>query len=233
MEIQSHRGNAVGFVENTLEAFQNIISKGVASIESDVRFTKDKVLVLHHDGELGRVFEGVEQVKNLTYLELQGRKNLILPDKKAHIPSLSDVLDLCKLSGCKINIEFKLEEYQNYQSLVKAVLAMVNEKDMTNLVYYSSFHFPALTYLRTLEKRDCFWLLEQMIPGLADYLPAIDFQGFHMDIKVWRHLPENIKNDLKNAGIVRLWTVNDKTDIELARKDGIDTIITDQALELI
>jgi glycerophosphoryl diester phosphodiesterase len=55
MKIIGHRGAAGLALENTLESIRSAVSAGVDAIEIDVRLTKDKHLVLSHDGHTKRV----------------------------------------------------------------------------------------------------------------------------------------------------------------------------------
>lgn len=48
IEIISHRGRAVGFVDNTLPAFENAMALGASGFECDVRFTKDREPIVVH-----------------------------------------------------------------------------------------------------------------------------------------------------------------------------------------
>jgi glycerophosphoryl diester phosphodiesterase len=73
--IQSHRGAGVLAPENTLEAFELGWKMGTYP-ESDLRTTKDGVIVAFHDEDFSRVVKGVTEdlkkkgVKDLTFAEL-------------------------------------------------------------------------------------------------------------------------------------------------------------------
>ena len=68
----AHRGyhnNKKGIPENSVLAFKKAIDNNYL-IELDVRLTKDKKLVVFHDGNLKRVCGVNKSVKDLTYKEL-------------------------------------------------------------------------------------------------------------------------------------------------------------------
>ena len=73
--IQSHRGAGILAPENTLEAFELGWKMGTVP-ESDLRTTKDGVIVAFHDNDFSRVVKGVSEelkkkgVKDLTFAEL-------------------------------------------------------------------------------------------------------------------------------------------------------------------
>lgn len=86
----AHRGifNNQTIFENSMTAFKKALEQGVG-IELDVRMTKDKVLIVHHDANLMRLFQTNLNIKDLTYVALGQFK---FDDEP--IPTLKDVLDL-------------------------------------------------------------------------------------------------------------------------------------------
>lgn len=52
--ILAHRGGAHEFEENTMEGFEACYERGIRGFETDIRMTKDGVLVLLHDDSLDR-----------------------------------------------------------------------------------------------------------------------------------------------------------------------------------
>eukprot|EP01112_Ceratiomyxa_fruticulosa_P024169 TRINITY_DN968_c0_g1_i7.p1 TRINITY_DN968_c0_g1~~TRINITY_DN968_c0_g1_i7.p1 ORF type:complete len:407 (-),score=66.49 TRINITY_DN968_c0_g1_i7:33-1253(-) len=69
--ILSHRGSRLLNPENTILAFKNSLWIGADVIETDVRITKDKKLVIFHDDAVDRVTNGKGLVKNLTFDEIR------------------------------------------------------------------------------------------------------------------------------------------------------------------
>jgi len=68
--IVAHRGNAMEYPENTLEALASAVSLGVHHLEFDVQLTGDLVPVLMHDPDLARVAGRPEGVHELTWATL-------------------------------------------------------------------------------------------------------------------------------------------------------------------
>lgn len=54
----AHRGGAGEHPENSYSAFKNAVDLGYAFIETDVRCTRDDVIMVHHDPTLGRTLSG-------------------------------------------------------------------------------------------------------------------------------------------------------------------------------
>ncbi len=86
----AHRGLHGEFPENTLPAFVAAERCGYA-IETDVRFTKDKVLVVFHDDTLARLAGDERRVEECTLSEL---KEVKIGGEK--IPTLAEMLHAVK-----------------------------------------------------------------------------------------------------------------------------------------
>ncbi len=68
----AHRGSCVRAPENTLAAFRQAIAEGADLLETDLRLTKDGVLVCVHDATLERTGGDDRAVSSLTFVELKG-----------------------------------------------------------------------------------------------------------------------------------------------------------------
>ncbi len=69
--LVAHRGLAPGLPENTLAAFQDVVSRGVRVIEVDLRGTADGEVVVMHDETVDRTTDGVGDVTTLTLAEVK------------------------------------------------------------------------------------------------------------------------------------------------------------------
>ncbi|MEW6213224.1 MAG: glycerophosphodiester phosphodiesterase family protein, partial [Acidobacteriota bacterium] len=76
--VIAHRGGAKETTENTIAAFQRALRLGANGVETDVRLTRDGVVVIYHDERFGRV-EGLAPaqrtrlVADMTYKELSAQ----------------------------------------------------------------------------------------------------------------------------------------------------------------
>lgn len=97
--VSGHRGGREkGFPENSIEGFENVLSKMPAFFEIDPRLTKDGIIVLMHDATLDRTTTGKGKVADYTWAELQ---DLYLKDNDGNptsykIPLLEDVIKWSK-----------------------------------------------------------------------------------------------------------------------------------------
>ncbi len=96
--IAAHRGDWHWAPENSIQAFQNCMDRGIDILEVDVRLTKDKVPVIIHDLTLDRTSTGQGLVANLTLSqlkELRLRSALeVVTDER--IPTLEEVAELAR-----------------------------------------------------------------------------------------------------------------------------------------
>lgn len=105
-----HRGASDFAPENTLEAFAAAMDRGGDGCEIDIHCSRDGVLYLHHDDELGRVFQGDGAIKGLTYFELLQyplTKVQGTADKGTRIPTLAALLTLARQRAMLLHLDIK------------------------------------------------------------------------------------------------------------------------------
>ncbi|MEW6130394.1 MAG: glycerophosphodiester phosphodiesterase [Acidobacteriota bacterium] len=126
--IIAHRGGARESTENTIEAFQRAARIGADGIETDLRLTRDGVVVIYHDEIFGRV-EGLPKpqqtrpVADMTYPELRASPLTPVGDDAGnrHVPTLEDVL--AKIKTGLLNIELK--RGANFDKLVDKTIEIL------------------------------------------------------------------------------------------------------------
>ncbi|MCY3621052.1 MAG: glycerophosphodiester phosphodiesterase family protein [Gammaproteobacteria bacterium] len=84
----AHRGGGAERPENTMAAFENAVTLGYRCVETDVRATRDRVVVVYHDEDLDRLTSetgplGVRDWRDLKSVRVDGAEP---------IPRLEDVL---------------------------------------------------------------------------------------------------------------------------------------------
>lgn len=138
----AHRGyhnNKKGIPENSVLAFKKAIDNNYL-IELDVRLTKDKKLVVFHDGNLKRVCGVNKSVKDLTYKELL-KYNLF--DTTQKVPLFSDVI---KLVNGRVPILIETKYHNRYGVLEKI---LINElSNYKGLYAIQSFYPMSLLWLK-------------------------------------------------------------------------------------
>lgn len=109
--VSGHRGERVGGAENTMAAFRKVVSEGVDMVETDVRMTRDRQLILMHDERVDRTTDGSGMVAQMTFEEIRRLNAAVLSGGKTpHEPpaSLAELLDFAlEHPGLQLIIEFK------------------------------------------------------------------------------------------------------------------------------
>jgi len=133
--VTSHRGTHIQYPENSLAAMQEAIRIGVDIIETDVRETKDGVLVCLHDEKVDRTTTGKGKVEDMTFAELQ-QYFLVFNGKPTQekVPTFQQVLALVK-GKIMLDIDYKEEGERAAIATTKQLRAMKMEKQCLFFVY--------------------------------------------------------------------------------------------------
>ena len=119
--VSGHRGGReVGFPENSIEGFQNVLNQVPSFFEIDPRLTKDSVIVLMHDATLERTTNSTGKLSDYTWEELQSVR---LKDSEgrvtsAKIPTLEEVIIWSK-GKTVINLDKKDVPFHKIVSIIK------------------------------------------------------------------------------------------------------------------
>jgi len=132
----AHRGASEYYPENTLSSFYAGVTMGATGIETDVRMTKDGVLVLFHDDTLERVTGQTGAVSDYTYAELReflvhNRTN----DRWDRITTLEQFLHCFGWRDLTFAIELKQDFVE------KETIDLLNKYSMREKTILTSFHF--------------------------------------------------------------------------------------------
>jgi glycerophosphoryl diester phosphodiesterase len=134
--IFMHRGMAQYAAENSKEGFQKTLQAGFNAVETDIRLTRDKQLIICHDDNGKRLLGISDSLKNLTLEELQ--QYPILYKKQAtenHILKLEDAIVQFKDSlffyldikeKNKLMGDSLVALFERYQLYDKALVASTN-----------------------------------------------------------------------------------------------------------
>lgn len=93
-QLIAHRGGVVDSTaaENSLQALEKAVKQGYYMVETDLRLTKDSMLVTYHDANLKRTFGVDASVESSTWKELS-----MLENKKGYkMLAFEDVLRFCE-----------------------------------------------------------------------------------------------------------------------------------------
>ena len=111
--IEAHRGVSEGQKNhNTKEAILDSIHKEIEAFETDVWLTKDKKVILSHDGKIG-----FTKFNDITWQELQEKQEILEKDK---IPLLEDIMNITK-GKIFMNLEIKDENDEIWEKIQELI----------------------------------------------------------------------------------------------------------------
>jgi len=149
--IVAHRGASASAPENTLAAFQRAIDDGADAIELDVRFSKDRELMVFHDSRLEGKSSGLGYARDATRDELsslrivQGRGRRVTRET---IPTLSEVFELCG-GRVGLNVEIKTDRTGRREAeIVDRCCALIKKYNLKRSVLVTSFHHRFIKHLK-------------------------------------------------------------------------------------
>ncbi len=222
-KIVAHRGywDCAGSAQNSITSLKLADKIGCYGSEFDVHLTKDNVIVVHHDPNVGKIDIQTSDFKALKKERLQNGEK---------IPTLEQYLDAGKQLGCKLVLEIKKQKVQSHEdSLVRETVAMVKSKGLLDRMVWISFSGRACE------------LLHQLLPDAhiqylnGDWDPktvkAKGLSGIDYEQKVMALHPEWIKECHDLGLVVNVWTVNDLNTINQFIKAGVDFITTNAPVE--
>ncbi len=138
----AHRGYSSDYPENTELAFEMAIRAGAEFVETDLRLTRDQIIVCSHDKDLSRIAGCDERIADLTLAELK----MIDVGAKKGIPTLDEVLSLTAgRVGLLLDVKVETPEMAT-----RIVLALANATPHPKLVF-GVRHLEQLAALRACD----------------------------------------------------------------------------------
>jgi glycerophosphoryl diester phosphodiesterase len=223
--VIAHRGARDIAPENTIKACQLAIESGAQGLELDIRPYSTGELVLYHDAFLYNQFKKYKRVANVN---LEYLKTMEFKAKQykysANINTLKEFFEEFK-HKVPINLEAKVF-LQNKKAFAKEIIKMVEDFNMTDQIWISSFnpHFLKVfkshtTKIRTgLLFRHLFFLFKSM-----DLILQSDAWHPHFSLLT----DGMIKSAKKMNKEIHLWTIKNKSDIENLPIEHVSGLITD------
>lgn len=227
VEIVAHRGSSGKFPENTMRAFIEAAKTQVDGIEMDVRFTKDKELVVIHDETVDRTTDGRGKVSEYTLRDLKklnAAANYPQYDKE-EILTLKEYLEWASKTKLTLYIELKYSKdtYHEYES---DVLALLNKYDIKDQLIISSFNPQGLKKLAELAPELKLGLLySKKIKQPDKYIKELGIDYLHPSKKITDK--KLVKLALKHKIPIRVYTLNSEKEIKKYLKMNCSAIITD------
>jgi len=176
--VCAHRGVLAFMPENTLPSLAAAAAMGADEIEFDLRCTKDGVIVCIHDDTIDRVSDGTGYIWDMTYEEVLqydfgGKRGNQYKGLK--IPTFEQILQF--FAGRVImNIELKAMRPEDPypEEIIKKIVAMIEQYECTESVYFMSLDFRAFPVLQKVAPHIA------RVPG-SGYNPGLDLVQAALD----------------------------------------------------
>jgi glycerophosphoryl diester phosphodiesterase len=219
--VFAHRGGAGLAPENTLAAFDNGLALGADGIELDVRFSRDGVVMVHHDRALDRTTTLTGPIGARHADELRA----------ACVPTLAEVLD--RYRDARVIVELKI----NHPDMAAAAVREIQRADAVDRVCVGSFGRRVLRAVRSLVPAIATSAAREEV-RLALYRswcrwPVLRTAYRGYQIPEWagrtRVVSPRFVADAHRAGLfVQVWTVDTPADARRLLGWGVDALITDR-----
>ncbi len=228
--IISHRGASKEAPENTLPAFEKAFAEGADGVETDVRTTKDGVLVVMHDSTVDRTTNGKGAVNSLTLAEL---KALDAGVKKGpeyagtKVPTLEEVADLVLPKGL-LFLDLKQE------GMGRQLAALLKSKPHSDRVIFNCWtdtqvkevleYWPGAHIIRlgsAPQEVSDEWFAKQRALGVEGF----SFEDYSIS-------PRFLAAAKRQFMPVFAWTVDDEGRMEINLLRGVWGILTDEPAKL-
>lgn len=230
MKIYAHRGNKSEFPENSLLAFRSAIELGVDGIECDVHVSADGQAIIIHDETIDRTTTGKGEIIKMFLEEIKAvklkRADETISDET--IPTLNEMLeefDRLAFTG-DLNIELKTDQHE-YAGIELLVKQLVDAKPRSYRIIYSSFNWRSIERMAALQPNaQLALLIAEPLLSYQNYIPSLKPAALHVDFKLVDKLDKVYSDSLP----LRLWTVNEKEDIEKwlkAKESNVEVLMTD------
>jgi len=150
LSVAGHRGDCYNYYENTMLAFEKAIEGGADMIETDVRLTKDNILIIMHDERVDRTTDGRGMVSDMLYEDIA---KLNAGDKLDYenVPTFNYFMEWASFKNIFVNIEIK--EYYSKENeercikCIEGVIDIIEKYKMTDKIVINSFDAWVLEYV--------------------------------------------------------------------------------------
>jgi glycerophosphoryl diester phosphodiesterase len=221
MIVIAHRGASAYAPENTEAAFDLGIAMGADAIETDLRATRDGVIVLLHDARVDRTTDGSGLLNELSWAAVQSldagsRKHARFFGQR--IPTLASFLDRYGRI-CPLYLEIKAP------GIEEAALALVRERNLLDRVVFTSFNLEWVAKVASLAPVRTCWLVNDWTEAESSLAKTGGLYEVSINI---RRVDSDLVEKVRSAGLgVRAWGLKDDDLMRQAVAAGVDGVTID------
>ena len=142
-EIAAHRGGALLWPENSLQAFRAALALPCEQVEFDVHLSADGQVVVMHDATLDRMTDASGPVRDRTTAEIAAVR--VKGTGGERVPMLADVVAMTKAAGRVLRLEIKSDRAKRpYPGILAACLRDLDAAGMRARTTVMSFEAATL-----------------------------------------------------------------------------------------
>jgi glycerophosphoryl diester phosphodiesterase len=239
----AHRGGALLWPENTLEAFENVVALGFRYIETDLHMTKDGAIVCFHDSTLDRTTDGRGRLCDHTLAELRALDpgyrfarggDYPFRGKGLSIPTLEQALALHP--DLRLNVDIK----QAAPSMIDALWAEIDRLDAHERLLVASVEdrlvhdFRAIRPMKRMPTSPGIRGVLRFWAGVRTGLGRFERYGYDaLQVPAtYRGVTVVDRTFVEEAhahGLhVHVWTIDEREEMERLLDLGVDGLMTDR-----
>ena len=224
LEITAHRGASAQYPENTMAAFRGALKLGADCLELDVQQTRDGRIVVLHDPNTKRTTGVPGHIWNMTYEQvsrLDAGSRFSREFAGEPIPLLSEVAELSRESGIRLNIELKPSGHET--NFEQSVIDIVREYGIADRCVITSQIYSVLQRVKACDPDITTVYVTSLAYGNVDYMVAAD----HFSVRSTSITPQLVSRVHGQGRQIYAWTVNSRSSINRMIEQNVDNIITD------
>lgn len=224
--VIAHRGASMHEPEHTMAAMERAVAEGADGLECDVRLTRDRQPVCHHDADLDRTSDATGKLYRRSLAELQ---DLDFGDGDG-VLTLRRLVEFCRDQPRPLGLSIETKHPSRWswqvERMVVAELFQGLGKDLQGLPFLNVMSFSPVAVRR----------VAALAPGLervrlrSHRAPIPQLSTSHatgLDIRLLRAEPSVVRDCHEYGQRTYVWTVNTVEDMDLCVRLGVDGIITD------
>ncbi|MEK3910014.1 glycerophosphodiester phosphodiesterase family protein [Paenibacillus sp. FSL H7-0331] len=227
IQIVGHRGYKSSYPENTLLAFQKSLEMGVDVLEFDLRFSKDKVIMVIHDETLDRTTNGSGKVSDYTMAELQqldaggwfGK-----PFEGLKIPTFEELCQLlASYPDTLLNVEIKPSSHA--KEIADLAICMLEKYGCLSRCIFTCFDAEIITYIYDTYELKTQGFPEELMSNFVTGKDGTYSKMWSIGISLKLLTPALVKEFQQMGLLVGCWSTDNEQQVYYALGCGV-TLLT-------
>lgn len=147
--VVGHRGMRTLFPENTMISFKAALDAHVDLIEFDVRYTKDKQIVICHDETVDRTTNGEGFVCDFTLEEIKRLDAGVVKSARftgVKIPTLEETLEIMANADYEVLLNVEIKDYNH--ELIDETIEMLKKYNLAERSVIACFSAEVVSYVQ-------------------------------------------------------------------------------------